>query len=108
MGGLDIVEEDHVFQLHRVAHHGLLAHDGAAPDEGAVADLRPVVNDAGAADVSRGKHLGVLGDPHVLGGVVKLLRREGGPQLEDKVAELSQHLPGVGLALEERGGDGVV
>ena len=68
MGGLDVVKEDHVLQLHGVAHHGLLAHDGAAPDEGAVADLRLVVDDAGAADVGGGEHLGVLGDPHVLGG----------------------------------------
>ena len=101
MRGLDVVEQDDVLELHGVADDGVLADDGAAADEGAVADLRAVVDDAGRAEVGGGEDLRVLGDPDALGGVVKFLRVERGAELQDEALDLVEHLPGVGLALEE-------
>ena len=108
MGGLHVVKQHYVFQLHGVAHHGVLAHDGAAPDEGAVAHLCPMVDDAGGAQVGRGEDLGVLSHPDTLAGVIILRRVQALAQLQDEGLDLIQHLPGVGLAFKQLPGDGFI
>ena len=81
VGHLDVVEQDHVFQLRGVAHHAVVAHQGVAPDEGAGTHLGLVADDAGAADVGGGEDRGVPGDPDVLRdlGVIVFLRGEPAP-----------------------------
>ena len=108
VGGLNIVKEDHVFQLHGVAHHSLLADDSAAADERAVPNLRLMVDDAGPADVGRGEHFGVFCNPDILAGVVILIQGQGCAQGLDVVAQLTQNFPGVGLALKQRRRDGII
>ena len=108
VGGLHVVKEHHVLQLHGVAHHGVFAHDGAAPDEGAVAHLGPMVDDAGGAQVGRGKDFGVLGHPDPFIGLVILRRVQALAQLQDEGLDLIQHLPGVGLAFKQLPGDGFI
>ena len=53
VGDLDIVEEDHVFQLYGVAHHAVFANQGAAPDESAVPDFCTGPDDAGGTQKGR-------------------------------------------------------
>ena len=100
MGHLHVVEEDHVLQLGGVAHHAVVAHQGAAPDEGALAHLGAVADDAGAVDIGGGEDGGVLGDPHVGGGVVILRLAEGGAQGQDQVGDAGERLPGIGELLQ--------
>ena len=95
---LHTVKQNHVLQFHGVAHNGILAHNGAAANERTMPHLCAVVNDAGRADVCRGKYLCVLGNPYALLRVVKFLFRQRGPQLQNEVADLPQNFPRVGLS----------
>ena len=99
MGRLHAVKEDDVLQLHGVAHHAARAHQGAAPDERAVAHLRVRADDARPAQIGRGRDLGGLMYPHVRGGafVVRAQRRAEG---QDQVGDAGQRLPGIGEAGE--------
>ena len=67
-----------------------------------------MVDDAGAAEVGRGKHLGILCDPDIFAGVIVFLQGQGRPQGLDVIAQLTQDFPGIGLALKQGGSDGVV
>ena len=95
VGGLDVVEEDNVFQLHRVAHHTVGSHQGGAPDKGTVAHLGFGADDAGGAQVGGGGHHGGFVDPDVLLGLAVLLRGELAAQGEDQILDAVQGLPGV-------------
>ena len=105
MGGLDVIEQDHVFQLHGVAHHAVCAHQSAAADEGAVAHLRFRPDDAGAAQIGRGSHGGGFMHPHLGGNFVVILQR--GAEGEDEILDARQRLPGVGELREVVFGKGV-
>ena len=105
MRGLDVVEEDDVFQLHGVADDGVLADDGAAADKGTVADLRAVVDNAGSAEPGGGENLRILRHPHAFTGLVIFFGVKRGAEFENECLDLVQHLPGIGLALEELFGD---
>lgn len=93
--GLDVVEEDHVFQLHRIAHYTVGSHQSGTPDEGAVAYLGLRTDDAGCAQVGGGGHHGGFVDPDVLLGLAVLLSGELAAQGEDQVLDAVQGLPGV-------------
>ena len=97
VGRLYAVEQDDVLQLHGVAHHAARAHQGAAPDERAVAHLRVRADDARSAQEGRGRDPGGLMYPHVRGGafVVRSQRRAEG---QDQVGDAGQRLPGIGKA----------
>ena len=101
MGHLHPIEKHHVFQLCGVAHHGVLSHNGVAADEGAVADLRLFADDGRAVDISRGRHGGRTGDPHVLAHLLIVFCRKGGAQFFDKRTDIGQRLPGISQALEQ-------
>ena len=107
MRGLYVVEQNHVLQFAGIADHRVFSDDGAASDEGAVPDLGAVVNDAGRADVGRGKHLRVVCDPDSVRGMGIFVGRQGLTQLQNKVLDPVQNLPGVGLAFKQIGGDGL-
>jgi hypothetical protein len=101
VGDLHPVEQDHVLELHGIAHDDVFPDDGAAADEGAVPHLGAVVDDTGSFDPGAGVHPGVFGDPDVFRRMVELLRGEGGTQGEDEPRDMLQDLPGVFPALEQ-------
>ena len=105
MGHLHLVEKDHVFQLHGVAHHGPGPHQGAAPDEGTVADLRFRADDAGAGDGGSGGHPCGAGDPDLLPPLLVYVGGQGGAQGPDEVLDLRQGLPGIVKARQQRRGE---
>ena len=106
VGGLHAVKEDDVFQFHGVAHHAPGAHQGAAPDEGAVAHLRLRADDAGAAQVGSGGHGGGFMHPDLGGNLVVPL--QSGAYGEDEVLYAYQGLPGIGELGKIVLGDGVI
>ena len=79
--GLNAVKEDDVFQFHRIAHHTARAHQGGAPDEGAVPDFRFRANDAGRAQKGRGGQAGGFMDPNAGGALLIFRRVQGGAEL---------------------------
>ena len=95
MRGLHTVKEDDVFQLHGVAHYTARSHQGGAPDEGAVPDLRLRANNAGRAQEGRGSDRGGLVDPNVGGPLLVLRRVQGGAKLQNQLLDAVQSLPGV-------------
>ena len=101
MGHLDQVEKDHVLKLGGVAYDRLFAHNGGTADKGALADLGFLINDAGAADVSRIKHFGALCHPDILPALLKSVFGQGPAQLNDKIADAGQGLPGIGHVFEQ-------
>ena len=99
---LDIVEEYRVFYLGGVSDNGVFADDGAAPYKCAVAHLGTVVNDAGAADVSRREYRCILCDPYIFIPLFKLILGQSIAKGDDEVLYIGQHFPWVGPALEKR------
>ena len=89
MRRLDVVEQDHVFQLAGIADDGVFAHDGIAAHEGALAQLRAVVDDAGAGDIGAVKDLGIARDPDVFAALLILVRRERRAELKNEVPPIS-------------------
>ena len=104
---LHVVKEDHVFQLRGIAHHTVVPHQGAAPDEGTGTDLGLMADDAGPGDVVVGIDHGVLGDPHVLLGMVVLLGAQRGAQLQDEALDTIQDLVRIGLSFKQGRGFGM-
>ena len=107
MRHLHIVEQDHVFQLRGVAHHAVIAHQCAAPDKGALTNLRPVADDAGAVEIGGLEHRCVLGHPDILqnvavpvGGVHILVLRKLLADLQNQVGDPGQRLPWIGELLQ--------
>jgi hypothetical protein len=105
MWGLHVVKENNILKLAGVADNCLFANYGAAADKCAVANLSLMVNDAGATDIGRGKHSGILGYPHALIGIIKLISGKSGAQFKNKGLDFVQNFPRVSLTLEKRGGD---
>ena len=70
----DVVEQDHIFQLAGIADDGVFAHDRIAAHEGTLAQLRAMVNDAGAGDIGAVKNLGIARDPDILAALLIDLR----------------------------------
>ena len=103
MRRLDVIKQDNVFQLAGVADDGVLAHDRIAAHKGALAQLGAVVNDAGAGDIGTVKDLGIARDPDVLAALLVLLCRERRAELKNKISDLRQRLPRIGLARKQRG-----
>ena len=105
MRRLDVVEQDHIFQLAGIADDGVFAHDRIAAHEGTLAQLRAMVNDAGAGDIGAVKNLGIARDPDILAALLVFLRRERRAELKNKVSDLRQRFPRIGLARKQRGRD---
>ena len=82
MGDLDVVEEDHVFQFHRVAYHAVFSYQGRTPDESAVADFRVGTDDAGGTKECGRSHGGSLMYPDG-GGNFGVFFAQGRPQGQD-------------------------
>ena len=95
MGGLDVIEEDDVLQLHAVAHDAVRAHKGAAADEGAVAHLGVGTDDAGRSQIRGGEHLRRLMHPDVLADLLVILAQRG-TEAEDERLDALERLPRVG------------
>ena len=95
VGGLDVIKENDVLQLHRVAHHAVGAHQSRAPDKGAVTHLSLRPDDAGCAQIGGRRYNGGLVDPDVLLGLAVLLRGELAAQGEDQLLDAVQGLPGI-------------
>ena len=102
VGNLDIVKENHIFQLRGVAHHAVGPHQGVAPDKGPGAHLGLRPDDAGPCNKVVGVNFGGFVDPHLFLGVVVLLLGEVLPQLPDKGADFWQSLPGIFHGLQQR------
>ena len=100
--GLHIVKQHDVFKLGRVSDNGVFSDYRTAADKRAVAHLRAVVNDAGRADIRRGKNLRVACYPHVIAALFVLLLRQRIAESNDEVGYIGQHLPWVGLTLKKR------
>ena len=90
---LDVVEQDDVFQLAGVADDGVFADDGIAADKCALAQLRTVVDDAGACNIGAVKDLGIARDPDVLAALLILVRRKRGAELKNEISDVRQRLP---------------
>lgn len=99
---LDVVEQDDVFQLTGVADDGVFADDGIAADKRALAQLRTVVDDAGAGNIGAVKDLGIARDPDVLAALLILVRRKRGAELKNEIPDVRQRLPRIGLARKQR------
>ena len=95
VGGLHVVEQDHVFQLHGIAHHAVGPHQGRAPDKRTVAHLSLRPNDAGRPQIGCGEHHRRFMHPDLGGGLVIFLRRQRSPQGQDQLLDPVQGLPGV-------------
>ena len=106
VGRLHTVEQDDVLQLHGVAHHAAVAHQGAASDKRAVAHLRTGADDTRRAQIGRGRHRGRSVHPHLRCPLLKLLPQRRA-QLPDQVADTGQRLPRVGEARQIRPRPGV-
>ncbi len=70
-------------------------HKSAATDEGAVAHLRTASNDAGAAKIGGGSHLGSIMYPH-LGADLEIIRAQLAAKLHNQLLDALQGFPGVG------------
>ena len=106
VGDLNVVKEDDVLQLHGVAHHAVFAHQCGAPDEGAVADLGVRADDAGGTEIGGGEDRGGLVDPDG-GGDFREVLAQSGAEREDQLLNALEGLPGVFVARQIIGGDGV-
>ena len=107
MRHLHIVEQNHIFQLRGIAHHAVIANQCAAPDKGALTNLRPVADDAGAVEIGGLEHRCVLGHPDILqnvavpvGGVHILVLRKLLADLQNQVGDPGQRLPWIGELLQ--------
>ena len=107
MGHLDLVKKDHVLELGGVAYDRLFADNGGTADKGALADLRFLINDAGAADISGIKYFGALCDPDILPALFEPVFGQGPAQLDDKIADAGQGLPGIRHVFEQICCDGL-
>ena len=63
---LNVIEEDDVLEFDGVTYHAVCANQSGASDEGTVADFRVRSDDAGSAEICRGKYLCSLVYPDVL------------------------------------------
>ena len=106
MGGLYVVEQDDIFQFHRVAYHAVCTHQCAAPDKGTVAHLCFRADDAGGAQIGRGSHGGGFVHPHL--GCHLVIALQGGTNGQNEVLYARQSLPGIGELCQILPGDGVV
>ena len=98
MRRLYVIEQDHVFQLDRIADDTVRTDQCGAPDEGAVAHFRFRTDNAGSAEIGRRENSGRLMDPDMLGDLfiaVVQCRTE----LQDKILDPLQCFPGVGELL---------
>ena len=92
---LYFIEENHVFQLCGIADHRSLSHDGAAPHKGTVAHLRILIDDERAVQAGRGSHFRAFRDPDVFPPFLITVFRKAVSQLDDKILDLRQNLPGI-------------
>ena len=99
---LDAIKQDDVFQLTGVADDGVFADDGIAADKRALAQLRTVVDDAGAGNIDAVKDLGIARDPDILAALLILVRRKRGAELKNEIPDVRQRLPRIGLARKQR------
>ena len=95
MGHLHLIEENHVFQLCGIADHRSLSHDGAAPDKGTVAHLGFLIDDERAIQAGRGSHFRAFRNPDVSPPFLITVFRKAVSQLDDKILDLRQNLPGI-------------
>ena len=93
MRNLNAVEEDHILQLHGIAHHASAAHQGGAADKCTVADFGICANDAGCAQIGRGSNLGGLVNPDG-GRNFDIIFSQLGAEGQDQLADACQRLPG--------------
>ena len=96
MGRLDVVEQDDVLQLDRVADHAVRADERRAPDERAVAHLGLGADDAGRAQIGRRHDLGGLVHPDLGRDLVVFRRVKLCAQLENAVLDARERLPRIG------------
>ena len=95
MRHLHIIKQNNIFKLRRVAHHAVVPHKCASPDESTGPNLRPVADNAGAGNIVIGIDHGVFGNIDPLGRSIILLCRQAFAQLQNKVFDSVQHLVGV-------------
>ena len=95
MGHLHLIEENHVFQLCGIADHRSLSHDGAAPYKGTVAHLGILIDDERAIQAGRGSHFRAFRNPDVFPPFLITVFRKAVSQLDDKILDLRQNLPGI-------------
>ena len=93
MRSLNVVKEDDVLQLNRVAHHALAANKSRSSYERAVSDFCLRSDDAWSSELSARKHLGRLVDPYVFADLFILLRIECRTELKDEVLDALQRFP---------------
>jgi hypothetical protein len=94
MRNLDVVEEDHILQFHRVTDHTVFSHQGAAPDEGTVADFRIGTDDAGGTQKCGGGDCCGLMYPDG-GADFGVIFSQTGTKGQNQILNSLQRLPGI-------------
>ena len=97
---LHIVEQDHIFELGRVAHHTVGAHQGVASDKCPLADLGFRADNGWSVDISGREYRGAFRNPDILPALFIFFWRKRFPQLADKRPDTGKRLPRIRVLLQ--------
>ena len=101
VGNFHLVEEDDILELSGVADCGSLTDDRAAADESALPDSRVLIDDAGPPYISAVKYRRALCDPDIISPLFEPVRGKPVSERNDKIGNIAEDLPWIGLPLKE-------
>ena len=99
---LHTVEEDHIFQLGRVAHNAVIPNQHIAANIRTGAHLGTFANDAGTNQRSCRSYRSTASDPHLRLKLVIQLWIQRFTDLANGCPDLIQRFPGIGRVLKQR------
>ena len=95
MRDLNMIEQNHILQLDRVAHNAVFPHQRASPDKGSMTHFRACTDNAGSAEIGCGHDFGCFMNPDMLRNLVIFVCGKRFPESENQVLNAGKCFPGI-------------